>query len=193
MEKVENGTDSDAAFTREKVEADDTWSFKWNTADIDRSLDAGGYTIYAVSKPRDKDALSQAKYATVAVQLKTGFLTATSSGAKIAKGDDLKITGTAMGDPDNVYVWIFGKNRQVLGDSATVEADGSFEYELKGGETKDWSAGQYFAVVQHPMMDGKQGSVRIRKSVYSTAYQVLALLLKVSTSAGCRHPMLQPR
>ncbi|SAI88983.1 hypothetical protein MBBA_2137 [Methanoculleus bourgensis] len=157
MEKVENGTDSDAAFTREKVEADDTWSFKWNTADIDRSLDAGGYTIYAVSKPRDKDALSQAKYATVAVQLKTGFLTATSSGAKIAKGDDLKITGTAMGDPDNVYVWIFGKNRQVLGDSATVEADGSFEYELKGGETKDWSAGQYFAVVQHPMMDGKQG------------------------------------
>jgi len=155
MDPVVNG--SHDGFTFEKVEADDTWSFKWNTADIDRSLDAGGYTIYAVSKPRDKDALSQAKYATVAVQLKTGFLTATSSGAKIAKGDDLKITGTAMGDPDNVYVWIFGKNRQVLGESATVEADGSFEYELKGGETKDWSAGQYFAVVQHPMMDGKQG------------------------------------
>jgi PGF-CTERM protein len=155
MDKVVNGSHN--GFTFEKVEADDTWSFKWNTADIDRSLDAGGYTIYAVSKPRDKDALSQAKYATVAVQLKTGFLTATSSGAKIAKGDDLKITGTAMGDPNNVYVWIFGKNRQVLGESATVEADGSFEYELKGGETKDWSAGQYFAVVQHPMMDGEQG------------------------------------
>jgi len=155
MDPVENGTHT--GFTFEKVEADDTWSFKWNTADITRSLDAGGYTIYAVSLPRDKDALSQAKYATAAVQLKTGFLTATSSGAKIAKGDDLKITGTAMGDPNNVYVWIFGKNRQVLGESATVEADGSFEYELKGGETKDWSAGQYFAVVQHPMMDGEQG------------------------------------
>jgi len=158
MDPVVNGSHN--GFTFEKVEADDTWSFKWNTADITRSLDAGGYTIYAVSLPRDKDALSQAKYATVAVQLKTGFLTATSSGATIAKGDDLKITGTAMGDPNNVYVWIFGKNRQVLGESATVESDGSFEYELKGGETKDWSAGQYFAVVQHPMMDGEQGIKR---------------------------------
>ena len=154
-------SDQKVTFTQEEVEADDTWSYKWNTADLAddavRTLDAGGYTIYAVSQPKNKDDLSDAKYATAAIQLKTGFLTATSSGAKIAKGDDLKITGTAMGDPDNVFVWIFGKNRQVLGESATVESDGSFEYELKGGETKDWSAGQYFAVVQHPMMDKKQG------------------------------------
>lgn len=154
-------SDQADTFTREEVEADDTWSYKWNTADLAedavRTLDAGGYTIYAVSQPKNKDDLSDAKYATAAIQLKTGFLTATSSGAKIAKGDDLKITGTAMGDPDNVFVWIFGKNRQVLGESATVESDGSFEYELKGGETRDWSAGQYFAVVQHPMMDKKQG------------------------------------
>jgi hypothetical protein len=97
-----------------------------------RTLDAGGYTIYAVSQPKNKDDLSDAKYATAAIQLKTGFLTATSSGAKIAKGDDLKITGTAMGDPDNVFVWIFGKNRQVLGESATVESDGSFRVRTQG-------------------------------------------------------------
>jgi PGF-CTERM protein len=154
-------SDQKVTFTEEEVDADDTWSYKWNTADLAdeavRTLDAGGYTIYAVSQPKNKDDLSEAKYATAAIQLKTGFLTATSSGAKIAKGDDLKITGTAMGDPDNVFVWIFGKNLQVLGESATVESDGSFEYELKGGDTKDWSAGQYFAVIQHPMMDKKQG------------------------------------
>jgi PGF-CTERM protein len=153
-------TDVESTFTVEEVEADDTWSYKWNTADLadkGKSLDAGGYTVWAVSKDRNKDDLKDANYATAAIQLKTGFLTATSSGASIAKGDDLKITGTAMGDPSNVYVWIFGKNKQILGQSATVESDGSFEYELKGGETKDWSAGQYFAVVQHPMMDGEQG------------------------------------
>jgi PGF-CTERM protein len=165
-------SDQADTFTEEEVEADDTWSYKWNTADLAdeavRSLDAGGYTIYAVSQPKNKDDLSQAKYATAAIQLKTGFLTATSSGAKIAKGDDLKITGTAMGDPDNVFVWIFGKNKQILGESATVESDGSFEYELKGGDTKDWSAGQYFAVVQHPMMDKKQG---IKAGAKDTDYE----------------------
>jgi hypothetical protein len=67
-----------------------------------RSLDAGGYTIWAVSKPRWKDNLSDANYATASVHLNTAFLTATSSGATVAKGDELKITGTAMGDPSDV-------------------------------------------------------------------------------------------
>lgn len=142
-------------FAAEDVEADDTWSFKWNTAELARALDAGGYTIYAVSKPVGKDKLSDAEYATASIQLKSAYLTATSSGAIVAKGDDLKITGTAQGDPENVQVWIFGKNYygkdNRLVDTASVESDGSFEYELKGAETKDLSPGQYFAVIQHPM------------------------------------------
>ena len=127
-------------FAAEDVEADDTWSYKWNTADLARSLDAGGYTIYAVSKPVGKDKLSDAEYATASIQLKSAYLTATSSGAIVAKGDDLKITGTAQGDPENVQVWIFGKNYygkdNRLVDTASVESDGSFEYELKGAETR---------------------------------------------------------
>lgn len=143
-----------ASFTEEVVEADDTWSYKWNTADLLRSLDSGGYTIYAVSAPKDKDHLSDAQYDTISIQLRSGFISATSSGAVIAKGDDLKLTGTAQGDPNEVHVWIFGKNLQLTGESATVEDDGSFEYELKGAQTKDLSAGQYFVVIQHPMMNG---------------------------------------
>ena len=140
-----------STFTTADVKADDTWSLKWNTGDILRSLDAGGYTIYAVSKPRDKAHLSDAKYSTASIQLRSGFITATSSGAIVAKGDDLTLTGTAQGDPGNVRVWIFGKNLQLTQESATVEDDGSFEYELKN--TRDLTAGQYFVVIQHPMMN----------------------------------------
>ncbi|HQD27344.1 MAG TPA: MEMAR_RS02690 family S-layer glycoprotein [Methanoculleus thermophilus] len=143
-------------FKTADVESDDTWSFKWNTGDIATqggALDAGGYTIYAVSKPLDKSKLSDAQYATASIQLRSGFITATSSGAVVARGDDLTLTGTAQGDPDFVKVWIFGKNKQILGDSATVEDDGSFEYELKGGDTSNLAAGQYFVVIQHPMMN----------------------------------------
>jgi len=142
-------------FTKKDVEADDTWSFKWNTAQLGRVLDAGGYTIYAATQPQGKNNLTDVKYATASVQLKSGFISATSSGATVAKGDDLKLTGTAQGNPDNVNVWVFGKNyygkNNRLSDSATVESDGSFEYKLE--DTKDLSAGQYFAVIQHPMSE----------------------------------------
>jgi PGF-CTERM protein len=151
--------DTDAAtFTTEVVEVDDTWSYKWNTGELRRSLDAGGYTIYAVSRPRDKEHLSYAQYDTISIQLRSGFISATSSGAVIAKGDDLKLTGTAQGDPDEVHVWIFGKNYygrpgELYVDSATVEDDGTFEFELDGTNTEHLSAGQYFVVIQHPMMN----------------------------------------
>ena len=143
-------------FNTADVEGDDTWSFKWNTGEIATqggALDAGGYTIYAVSQPVDKTGLANAQYATASVQLRSGFITATSSGAVVAKGDDLTLTGTAQGDPDTVAVWVFGKNYQRLADGTTVEDDGSFEYELLGGVTKDLAAGQYFVVIQHPMMN----------------------------------------
>ncbi len=155
--RVETGEPE--SFTTEDVEADDTWTYKWDTGALEAYLDAGGYTVYAVSQPVDKDDLADAEYDTAAVTLKSAFITATSSGATVAKGDDLKITGVAQGDPSSVYVWIFGKNFRKLGDSATVESDGSFEYELKGGETKDLSAGQYFVVVQHPMFGGSDVKV----------------------------------
>ncbi|HQD27440.1 MAG TPA: MEMAR_RS02690 family S-layer glycoprotein, partial [Methanoculleus thermophilus] len=154
--------DAEKTFKKVEVEADDTWSYKWNTADIEGTLDAGGYTIWAASKPVNKEDLSEATYDSVSVHLNTGYLMATMSGATVAKGDELKITGTAMGDPDNVYIWIFGKN--YYGDqgklrvrSETVESDGSFELTLKSGDTKDLSAGQYFVIIQHPMGDGKPG------------------------------------
>jgi len=140
-----------------EVKADDTWSRKWSTANLARALDAGGYTIYAVSQPQGKNNLSSVEYAIASIQLRPAYITATSSGAVVAKGDDLKIVGTAQGNPDNIRVWVFGKNYYGASDgtlnprSVNVEADGSFEFELKGGETGALSAGQYYAVLHHPM------------------------------------------
>lgn len=151
-----------AEFKAVDVEADDTWSYKWNTGDIEGTLDAGGYTIWAVSEERWKGNLSDVNYATTSVHLNTGYLTATSSGATVAKGDELKITGSAMGDPDNVRIWIFGKNYygnpgKLYVRTETVESDGSFEHTLKSADTDDLAAGQYFVIIQHPMGDGVFG------------------------------------
>jgi len=140
-------------FTRVSVETDDTWSYKWDTSSLGQVIDAGGYTVYAVATDVTKDDLGDNKYDTVGVTLKSAFITATSSGATIAKGDKLTISGTAQGNPSSVNVWIFGKNHRELAKSASVESDGSFEYKLESGQTKDLTAGQYFVVVQHPMYD----------------------------------------
>jgi len=153
-------------FTSANVEADDTWSKKWNTAGL--SLDAGSYTIYAVSKDNDKSDLSKAEYATASVSLRTGFLSATTSSATVAKGDKLVISGTAQGNPDDVFVWIFGKNYYgepgaLFIRQASVESDGSFEVELDSSDTEDLAGGQYFVIVQHPMGStaGNVGSITV--------------------------------
>lgn len=141
-------------FTVVQVEDDDTWSHTWDTSDLGRTLDAGGYTIFVLSDHVLRRDLGTVQFDTVSIQLRTGFITATSSGAIVARGDDLIISGTAMGDPSEVQVWIFGRNFQIS-EGADVEDDGSFEYELSGARTQDLTSGQYFAVIQHPMMNGQ--------------------------------------
>jgi len=162
LETVRKG--DSGTFTTVRVDSDDTWSYKWNTAGL--PLDAGGYTIYAISEPRGRNELLGARYATASISLRDGFLTATTSGATVAKGDKLTIFGTAQGRPDNIYIWIFGKN--YYGEpgalsvrQASVESDGSFEVELDSSDTEDLAGGQYFVIVQHPMGSaaGNVGSI----------------------------------
>lgn len=142
------------------VESDDTWKYTWNTGEIQGGvLSEGSYTIYAVSSRTNKDGnvykgnLADVEYATFSVNLRKGFITAATNVNTLAKGDDLKITGTAEGKPNQVYVWIFGKNFYGQDDkvqvSETVEDDGTFEYKLDN--TENLASGQYFVIVQHPM------------------------------------------
>lgn len=155
---VVSGTGSSFTKSGIEVEADDTWSFDWNTANLGRSLDAGGYTIYAAAEPQGRNDLSGVKYDSASIQLRSGFITATTSGATVAKGDDLTISGTAQGNPDDgVRIWIFGKNYYGAENAldvitANVESDGSFEED--NIDTSNLASGQYFVVVQHPMASG---------------------------------------
>jgi len=138
------------------VNGDNTWSWKWGTSAV--ALDAGTYTIYAVSQPRDaaNNHLANAAFGTVSIIIKKPFVSATASQSTVAQGDKLFITGTAEGNPVGVRIWILGKNyptdaSQIKDES--VNTDASFKYEVTQSATKTLYPGQYFVVVQHPMQN----------------------------------------
>ena len=141
-------------FVEVDVEADDTWELKVDTQ-TEMNVDAGTYTIYAVTTESNRDQLSGATYATTSIVLRKGFVSSSVSSATVAKGDSLFVRGNAQGNPDNVAIWVIGRNyfNRFL---ETVEDDSSFEYELKVGD-EDLASGQYFVIVQHPMGDGAFG------------------------------------
>ena len=143
-----------AKFKEVSVNTDDSWSFKWDTSSLGKTIDAGTYTIYAAAEPRWKSKLSETQYQSASIVVKKPFVTAAASTNTLAKGDKLYIRGTAEGKPANVYVWIFGKNYRSCQNSASVKSDASYEYKLDRGDTANLYAGQYFMVVQHPMMNG---------------------------------------
>ena len=156
-----------ATFKALDVAGDNTWSWKWGTSNY--ALDAGTYTIYAVSQPYDKDNLANAAYGTVSIIIKKPFVSATASQSTVAKGDRIYITGTAEGQPSAVQIWILGKNYAVVSTEA-VNSDASFKYEVRQETTKSLYAGQYFVVVQHPMQNN-QFDVYLRSAtVGATGY-----------------------
>lgn len=134
------------------VRDDDTFEYKWNTESM--SIDAGSYTVYAVSEKVNKDNLNDVQYDTVSINFRKPYITATITPSNVAAGDEVHITGNAgVETSQGVAIWIMGKNF-FIHDSETVESDGTFDYELKSGDTEDLANGQYFVVVQHPMYDG---------------------------------------
>jgi PGF-CTERM protein len=140
-------------FTSTNVLDDNTWTYKWQTANL--NIDAGTYTIYAVATPQDKSDLAGAQYATVSVIIRKPFVTAQASQSTVAQGDKLYIRGVAEGQPSvGVAIWVMGKNF-VDYDTQSVNSDGTFEYEIDGAVTSGLTSGQYFVVVQHPMYNDR--------------------------------------
>ena len=133
------------------VNTDSSWTYKWDTGSLGRTLDTGAYTIYAVDSPVGRNSLAGHQYQTISVIIEKGFLTVNPVASMVAAGDNLVISGTAAGAPNDVYVWIFGPNYRSLFNPVTVNDDGSYSYTL---ENIDLYAGQYYAIVQHPMANG---------------------------------------
>ena len=141
-----------ASFQAVDVLGDNTWSWEWGTSGV--ALDAGTYTVYAVSQPNWAADLANVAYGTCSIILKAPFVSATASQSTVANGDPIYITGTAQGQPAlGVNIWIMGKNYAYVG-SQSVNSDSSFSYEVEGATTSTLATGQYFVVVQHPMENG---------------------------------------
>jgi trimeric autotransporter adhesin len=78
-----------------------------------------------------------------------------SSSATISNGDSVFINGIATGHPQQgLHVWIIGPNYLKV-STVSVNADNSYSFELRPADTQELAPGQYFAVVQHPMMNGR--------------------------------------
>jgi PGF-CTERM protein len=166
------------------VLGDNTWSWKWGTSTV--ALDAGTYTIYAVSQPHDAQTLANSAFGTVSIIIKKPFVSATASQSTVAQGDKIFITGTAEGNPVGVKIWILGKNypQDVNGVvDESVNTDASFKYEVKQATTKTMYPGQYFVVVQHPMQNNVF-DVKPDPSAISTSavVNVLNMQLNAGTS-----------
>ncbi|RPI40360.1 MAG: hypothetical protein EHM53_02325 [Methanoregulaceae archaeon] len=79
----------------------------------------------------------------------------TSNTVSIANGDSVMIHGIATGHPRNgLQLWIISHNYLKV-TTLAVNADNTYLYELKPADTDNLASGQYFFLVQHPMMNGQ--------------------------------------
>jgi hypothetical protein len=77
------------------------------------------------------------------------------SSSAIANGDPVYIRGIATGHPQSgLQVWIIGYNYLKI-DTVQVNEDNTYSYEMKSSDTLRLASGQYYGVVQHPMMNGQ--------------------------------------
>ena len=73
----------------------------------------------------------------------------------IASGDSVFIQGIATGHPQKgLQLWIISHNYLKV-TTIPVNDDNTYEYELKPSDTRNLASGQYFFLVQHPMINGQ--------------------------------------
>jgi hypothetical protein len=141
-------TGQPGTFTQVPVNADNTWEYKWQTGNL--GIDAGVYTVYAVATPNSRNDLGNAQFTTQSVSFTSPAVSGTTTVPVVAQGDPITISGVATGNPSvGVAIWIFGTNK-FLYETASVNSDGTFSYELNGAETENLAPGQYYVVVQSP-------------------------------------------
>jgi len=141
-------------FTVVSTNADKTWDYSWYTAGL--RMDAGSYTIYAVSEPKSGDQLADAPYGTTSIIIKKPFISAAISSATVVKGLPFTITGTAVtdGNQSSVQIWIFGDN-YTYHATTPVNSDYSFTFSGDAALSGKLPKGQNYLIVQHPMADNQ--------------------------------------
>jgi hypothetical protein len=141
------------SFTVVKTKPDHSWEYTLYTSGL--KMDAGVYTLYAVSRPETKDRFNDlTTYGTVSIIIKKPFVMAKISPSSVSPGQPCTISGIAEGIPPGVQVWILGEN-YLSKSIVSVNPDASFSYTVLAEVTGTLAAGQYFAIVQHPMEDNR--------------------------------------
>ncbi|ADN36909.1 hypothetical protein Mpet_2161 [Methanolacinia petrolearia DSM 11571] len=146
-------TGNGGTFARAAVTGD-SWKYTLDTRGLD--LEAGAYTVYAVSEPKNKEDLSSGIYDTASIVIRKPFAEVKVSDTDIRAGEKLTISGTAYGEPGTLGIWVFGPgywNGAGTGSMVTEspDADGSYRYVIEGEETSKMDGGEYYVLVQHPM------------------------------------------
>jgi hypothetical protein len=137
------------SFTVVKTKPDKTWEYVFYTANL--PVDAGSYTVYAVSEPKAKNHLGS-DAASVSIILKKPFITAEITPSSVSKGQPFTVTGTAEGEPAAVQLWIFGNNYGYT-TTTPVLPGAAFTFTGDSGLSGKLPAGQCYLIVQHSMQN----------------------------------------
>ncbi|MDD1703602.1 MAG: hypothetical protein LUP97_00005 [Methanoregula sp.] len=150
--------DGDAAtFQAADVRGDGSWSWTWRTKYND--LDAGTYTVYAASAPRNLTSCQDPRvsYSAVTVILKCPFVSGSVSPLTVVPGEPLDVSGAAEGNPGpGVAVWILGDEyfKRVV---VPVTSNASYAFILTNETTRSLPEGEYNLIIQHPYRDDRFG------------------------------------
>lgn len=150
-------SDDTNTFTRAAV-TDNTWEYRLETSAL--GLEAGTYAVYAVTEPKNAADLSGDNYDTVSIMIKKPYIQVKISETDIKAGEEMTITGSAVGNPRSIGLWILGPgSRNDAGTGSMVmvvpEDDGSYRYVLEEEETAKMDGGEYFVIVQHSMYNDR--------------------------------------
>jgi hypothetical protein len=141
------------SFVEVFVKSDGTWSYTWDTLTVGKFLRAGTYSIYALEGPVSPTNIDDEAFGSISIIIKKPFVSCTASQSTVAQGDSISLTGVAEGlSRQKVQIWIFG-NTFFLQDTVQTDTASSFVYTLSPSKTKQLTPGQYFVVVQHPMLN----------------------------------------
>ncbi|MFA4861684.1 hypothetical protein [Methanoregula sp.] len=145
------------SFTIAKTNPDKTWEYTLYTSAL--NLDAGSYTIYAVTTPKTKDHFNDlTTYGTTSIIHKKPFITGEISPSSVSKGLPFTVKGIAEGIPPEVQIWILGNNF-VFKTTTPVNSNASFTFNGDTQLSEKLPKGQCFLILQHPMADNQSDFV----------------------------------
>ena len=129
---------------------------------VGKTLDVGTYTIKiysgAIGPVADDKVKTDNLTKSVSVVLKQPFISIGEAPEVIVQGEKAEFIINAEAT-DNISAYVFGTNyfKNFTTMNGAIEQDGKIKNEftltIADTETKNMSAGQYFAVFQHPMYD----------------------------------------